>query len=285
MLVYFYRKIYKRYVLLRNMEIVSRISRGSKMDQIYIPKNRSGLAIGSYVVVKDLVGAAGISKEKLHFYGLKKVSQIKVLVIEEILKIIEQKIPKCENLFVTGSFLEEGFSFNDIDVLIVSESKVKDDLVVKEVLEKIGLKVHLIVISNKELIQGLETDPLYLMMLSRCVSKNRFVYKTEKRINYNLLDLHLLKSKSLIDNFDLLTGKEKYDSTRNLFAICLFLDEKKITSDEVDNEIIRQFRIKSVREIKQNVLDKQSFLKSYKMVYMRTFDKILRGIENGTKQK
>ena len=36
------------------MEIISRVSKGSKMDQIYIPKNRAGLTIGEYVVITPL---------------------------------------------------------------------------------------------------------------------------------------------------------------------------------------------------------------------------------------
>ena len=33
------------------MEIISKISKGTKMDQIYIPKNRPGLDIGTYVKI------------------------------------------------------------------------------------------------------------------------------------------------------------------------------------------------------------------------------------------
>ena len=36
------------------MEIIAKISRGSKMDQVYIPKNRGGFSIGSYVILKPI---------------------------------------------------------------------------------------------------------------------------------------------------------------------------------------------------------------------------------------
>jgi len=36
------------------MAIVAKISRGSKMDQIYIPKNRAGFSTGQYVLISPL---------------------------------------------------------------------------------------------------------------------------------------------------------------------------------------------------------------------------------------
>jgi len=36
------------------MVIISKISKGSKMDQIYLPKNRSNLNIGDYVIISPL---------------------------------------------------------------------------------------------------------------------------------------------------------------------------------------------------------------------------------------
>ena len=36
------------------VELIGKVSKGSKMDQIYIPKNREAIPVGSYVVVKPL---------------------------------------------------------------------------------------------------------------------------------------------------------------------------------------------------------------------------------------
>jgi len=139
-------------------------------------------------------------------------------------------------------------------------------------------------LDDKALIKGLETDPIYQMMLSRCIAKKRFIYKTKNKINYKLLDLHLLKSKSLIDNFGLLNGEEKYYLTRNMVAISLFLQNKKIDKEKVDKEIIRIFDLRDINDIKQNILDKNNFLKNYKNVYKKTFDMVMESI-NGPKQE
>ena len=34
------------------MEIIAKISKGSNMDQVYLPKNRIGFDIGNYVLIK-----------------------------------------------------------------------------------------------------------------------------------------------------------------------------------------------------------------------------------------
>jgi len=196
------------YVFLRNMvKLISKVSKGSRMDQIYIPKKRVDFTIGSYVVIRPL---ETVDEEiKPFFYNIKHLEPIKTKIIKEIFKNLSGII-KCDNIIITGSFLEDGFRFNDIDIILVSEEKINTKPIVDLLESRIGPKFHLILISNKALIKGLSTDPLYMLMLSKCVSKTRFVYRVKSKINYKLLDLHLLKSKLLTDNFDFLTGDEKY---------------------------------------------------------------------------
>ena len=267
------------------MEIIGKVSTGSKMDQIYIPKNRSGFAIGNYVVIKPLEEGRKKenSAEKLYFYGVKKLEPIKLDIVEEIMGIIDKTFGDYGNIFITGSFLEEGFHFNDIDILIITENKLNQKIIKENTEKKIGIKAHILFLSNKELIIGLETDPLYQIMLSKCISKKRFVYKTKHKINYKILDLHLLKSKALIDNFDVLGGNEKYDLIRNMIAISLYLDNNKLSKELVDNKIKVTFDLKDIKELKQNLLHKKDFLKEYKRIYHKTFSKIIGGIENASK--
>ena len=267
------------------MEIVSKVSRGSKMDQIYIPKNRSGFDIGNYVIIRPLETNGEEKKfEKPYFYGVNNLESIKLEIVHEVLRTVNKSITKYDNVIITGSFLEEGFHFNDIDILIVTDNRVKQEPIKEAIERKIGIEGHILILSNKELVRGLETDPLYQMMLSRCVAKRRFLYKTSHILDYKLLDLHLIKSKTLLDNFDILSGKEKYGLVRNMVAIYLYLEKNKVTFESVDEEIKKSLEVK-VQEIKDNVLDKKTFLKKYKLVYDKSFAMILKGVENGSKQK
>ena len=157
------------------MEIISKISKGSKMDQIYIPKNRLGFSTGAYVIIKPLETKKIVERPVL--YNIKKTESIKLTIIMKIFGIIGKNYEKCDNIIITGSFLEKGFSFNDIDILIISENTINLKEIKNEIEESIGIKADIMIMNNKTLIMGLATDPLYHMMLSRCISKKRVIYK------------------------------------------------------------------------------------------------------------
>ncbi len=271
-------------------QLIGKISKGSKMDQIYIPKQRSGMLSGSYVLIKELDKELEKEKaeDKLFYYHIKKIEPIKIEIIKEIIKDLNARI-KNENVFITGSFLQSGFYFNDIDILIISkDSQVENqqlNLIKADIEGRIGLKSHIILLSISALMQGLATDPMYEMMLSRSVARKRFVSRVKRKINYKLLDLRLLKSKDLVENFGLLSGEDKYYLIRNIVAIDLFMKGRKLGHEMVNKEICQIFQLKDVREIKQNLLDKENFLKKFDEQYERIFKSILLGIEHESKQK
>lgn len=258
------------------MELIAKISKGSKMDQIYLPKIRSGFHTGQYVLIQPIEPS---NKEKItpYFYGIKKLEPIKLKIIEEIFSLISKKAD-YENIIITGSFLEKGFNFNDIDIIVIGK-EIKN---LNESIEKIaGIKTHLIFIDNKTLLKGLETDPLYQLMLSQCVSIKRIIYNIIPEINFQLLDLHLLKSKSLIDNFELFDGNEKYYLIRNMISILFFIKNKKVSQEQVNKEIEKLFNI-SIEKIKKNLLSKDFIIK-YKKIYSETFNFIMKEAKNEQK--
>lgn len=256
------------------------------MDQIYIPKNHPGFHAGNYVAIRPLINEHIRKVEKPVFYHIDSLSPVKLQIIYDIFSIIEKNNYDVENIIITGSFLDQGFKFNDIDILLISKQK-ENIARLKWVLEEsLGIKVHIIQLSNGSLKKGLASDPLYKNMLSRCVSKKRIVFNIKRIINYQILDLHLLKSKSLIDNFDLFTGEEKYYLVKNMIAILLFLENKKISNDLIDKKIKETFHI-DAEKIKQNLLDKPGFLKKYQEMYNRISNLIIKNeeVKNGSKQK
>ena len=257
------------------MDIIAKISKGTKMDQIYIPKNRIGLENGSYVVIRPATSQPELKKEKKpYFYNIPSIEPTKLKIINELFSIIDRLIEN-ENIIITGSFLEKGFHFNDIDIIIITDKKYDIQKILEDTFKT---KIHVLIMSNEALMKGLSSDPLYQMMISSCISKKRFVYKIKNEIDYKILDVHLLKSKLLLDNFDILTGKEKYDLTRNMIAISLFLTNKKLSKKIVDNEIKKTLGIDAER-IKQNLIEKAVFLKKYKKMYDKTFEMIIDGIK------
>lgn len=265
------------------MEVISKISRGTLMDQIYLPKKRFGLEVGSYVIIKPIAKeeAQIKQKENLHFYRIKYIEPIKIEIIKQAIRIIKSVLnPK--NIIFTGSILNKGFNFNDLDILIIVKEKSLLNLE-NEIEAKTGLKAHILQMTNNELIQGLQTDPLYQAMLSKCISEKRMIYRITNKPNYKLLDLHLLKSKVLRDNFDFLSGKEKYNLARNLVSIKLFMENKKVTNDNIDKEIIKDFSLKEINEIIDNMMNKKVFINKFNRIYQNLLNRILREIKNEPK--
>ncbi len=266
------------YVFLRNMVLIGKISRGSRMDQVYIPKERvPGFEVGATVLIQPVVEKA---KPALYYYGIKYLEPVKVAIIEDVFSYLKH----ADNVIVAGSFIEEGFDFEDIDVIVVTEESIDGKSIESHFKIALGIKAHIIALNFKTLLKGISTDPLFQMLTGKFVSRERVIFKTKNVINYKLLDLHLLKSELLITNFYFLTGREKYKFVRNLFAIILFLDENAISSESVDKEINRCFGKNSIRNIKENLVDK-SFLAKYKKLYENMFRRIMKGVKNGPKQK
>lgn len=266
------------------MEIISKVSKGTRMDQIYIPKRRIGFGVGAYVVVMPLEKTEKKAIEKPFFYNIDFLEPIKIGIINEIFRNIDEEASKYDNIIITGSFLEKGFNFNDIDIVLISEYNIQKNYLEELLEKKTGIKVHVIAINNKTFIRGLSSDPLYQTMLSRCVSKKRFVYHIKPKINYKILDMHLLKSKMLMENFDILTGKEKYEMLRNAVSIALFIDNKEVSKEKVDEHINKLFGNGMNKKIRENMV-KEDFLDRYKKFYKVLSAKILEGIKNGSKQE
>ena len=120
------------------MEIISKISKGSKMDQIYIPKNRMGFSIGSHVIIKPL--ELENPTEKPYFYNIHSIEPVKLKLVDEIFKIISNTT-SYDNIIITGSFLDSGFNFEDIDILIIYERKL-DITNIKKKIENIWREIY-----------------------------------------------------------------------------------------------------------------------------------------------
>jgi hypothetical protein len=269
-------------------EIIGKISKGSKMDQIYIPKNRIGFNAGEYVLILPLKGKLNEEeniknrKRTFNFYGIKEIEPLKISLIASIIETINKRITP-ENIIITGSFLEKGFKFNDIDLLLINEEKINAQIVKEEIEKIIGIRAHIIILTNKTLAYGLSTDPLYSLMLNRCVSLNKLIFNIKRNINYKILDLNLLKSKTLIDNFSILNGEEKYYLTLNMISILLFVQGKKLSKETVNAEIERQFNIK-IDELKSNLIEK-GFIEKYEKIFNKTFSLILNNIKKKENSK
>ncbi len=273
--------IYKHYVILRNMEIIAKISRGSKMDQVYLPKNRIGFNIGNYVIIKPLEEKVSNKQETLYFYGVKFVNPLKLKIIRELINIINKNIENYENVIVTGSFLDKGFNFNDIDIILIAddEENLKKEIE-NDIKEKLKIETHIMHFNKPLFMEALKIDPKWILMLNRCISKKRITPLPAIKLDYKYLDAQLIKSKILMGNFDYSTGEEKYKLVRNLIAIYLFINNKRLSEDNLEKEIRKKLDIE-IENLRNNLINKD-FLKKYKNFYLKLENEI---IKNAAKQE
>ena len=127
------------------MELISKISKGTKMDQIYISKERTGFEAGSYVVITSL-NKEGKQQIKPFYYQVKGIEPFKVWIINKLFEKLENL--EADNILITGSFLDKGANFEDIDIVLITDKSLNVNSIQKELASIVGVKNHLIVLNN-----------------------------------------------------------------------------------------------------------------------------------------
>ena len=218
-------------------------------------------------------------------------------MVRKIISVIEENLKDYENIIIVGSFLDEGFNFKDIDIIIITEQKPKKEIE-KIIKEKLKIEIQIIFFNKDSFKEALEIDPIWRLMLNRCISKKRLLPLPTRKLKYKYLDAQLIKSKRLIENFDYLTGKEKYKLVRNLIAIYLFIKGGKLSEENLEKGVKKNLNT-NAEDIKNNLIKKNSrkifinsssgksqikedFIKKYKNFYHNLEEKI---IKNAAKQE
>ena len=256
---------------------MAKISKGTIMDQIYIPKNRIGFSIGDHVIIKSLEVQKNF--ERPYFYNIEFIEPVKLEIIKEVFSAIVNIMDNC-NIIITGSFLDKGFNFNDIDIILIIENKINENKLEKIIENKIKIENHIVIFNKKTFIEALSIDPIWRVMISKSISNQRIPPLPKVKLDYRYLDAQMIKSNLLIENFDSLTGKEKYKLTRNLMAIYLFTRNINLSKKRIDREIGKKFDIEA-DNLKYNLVDNK-FLKKYKDFYFK-FEKEI--IKNAAEQE
>ena len=102
----------------------------------------------------------------------------------------------------------------------------------------------------------------------------------QRKLKYRYLDVQLIESKTLMINFNYLTGKEKYKLTRNMMAISMFIKNKNISNKSIEKEIEKELDT-NIEDLKNNLVT-NDFFKRYKTFYSKLEKEI---IENASKQE
>ncbi|MBW2988957.1 hypothetical protein KY358_01425 [Candidatus Woesearchaeota archaeon] len=210
-----------------------KVSKGSRFNQIYIPKcleNR--ISVGDEVEVRLVKKHIGLYYSR----GLGKLSAFKENLIRDIFSFLES-FDKILNIFVVGSFLSMKIDYNDIDIVIITEEREDgiEEQVYGKLIDKFNLKFHILNIGRKKLEYLLKACPLTRAMFSLYVSNKDVNLEKKKIIDKNHLSFLLMMPEDLLEIR--LSSRVFFDNLRRLIVIEMFLDDKSLELEDVSSEL------------------------------------------------
>lgn len=216
---------------MENKSFEHRVSKGSKFNQIYIPKNMEGVfEVGDVVEVRLLRKKTGL------FYSenLKFIGDFKEKIANEIFSCL-RGFRELKRIFIIGSFLRNS-DYKDIDLLVVGRKSLEKK-VWNSLSEKIGMNFHVIIIPDGEFIELLRIDPIIRSMLFYSVSNKKLILP-EKLVDKKHIQFLLMMPEDIL-RIDT-DSRAFYDSLRRVFVILRFLDNKDEDIIEIDKEIKKE---------------------------------------------
>ena len=228
--------------------IVKKISKGSRFNQIYLQKNEGvGFEPGKSVVVRPLETV--LVKEPLIVEYNVKLESLKKEIVRIVFKLVNNE-GDYDNVLITGSFLERGFHFEDIVIVILNPRNVNRERLNDAIKQSTDIEPHLILMDAESFNRGIKRDPLFRLMIDRYVSAKRAIFRKDREVNYKLLDMYLVRNKNLVEGYDLFSIKQRKKLLRDFISIKLFVENKDVTIKNIEKETKRLFG----KELIENIL-------------------------------
>lgn len=265
---------------MENVKFVHKVSRGSKFNQVYIPKeNEKEFEPGDIVEVRLLKKDVRIYYSK----NLKKLTEFKEKLVKEIFGFL-MNYKGIEQIFIFGSFLTKKIDYNDIDILILTEENSNfEKIVYSDLINMFNLKFHLISFNEERLKNLLEICPLTRSMFYYYVSNKEFKIPKEIKINDKHIKFLLMMPEDLLKvNLDY--GIEYYNVLRKLYAIENFLIGKEIPPDEIDDHLESVIDKRKLDLLKRNEILDKNILGEIKNIIKNKLEKIYRRMNYGKKR-
>ena len=244
-------------------KFIKNVSKGSRFNQVYVPKDMEGL-----IEVGDEVEVRLIKKHiSLHYSkNLEKLSEFKEGLIKGIFSYLNS-IEGINYIFIVGSFLTEKISYNDIDIAVITELKDFEGTIYHKLIEKFDLKFHLLAMKEEKLMDLLRICPMTRAMFGNFISNKPFYMPKEKYTDKKHIKFLLMMPYDLLDIK--LSSRSFFDSIRRLITIEKFLKNKILDAGDINIEIKKSMpeilyrKIKNDEEIEDSsILELRKIIKS-----------------------
>lgn len=223
-----------------------KVSKGSRFNQIYIPKEMENI-----IEVGDLVQISLLKKHtEIYYKNQKKLSDFKEYLVKNIFSNLH-KFSEIKAIFIMGSFLYEKV-YNDIDIIIVADSEktnLEEDI--KNLLiKKFNQKFHILLFNEQRLKSLIEIDPLIKAMFNNYVSDRKIELNNKRIIDKKHIKFLLMMPEDLLEIE--MPSKIFYDNLRRLITIERFLKNKKLDREDILLQLKKEINIKLLDKIKDN---------------------------------
>jgi len=243
---------------MEEIKFIHRVSKGTRFNQIYLPKSMQDLfEVGDIVEVKLIE-----KKSKLYFSKNLNLSGFKEKLAGEILGFLSQ-FRGIEQSFIFGSFLSSS-EYADIDILIITDKNLEKEIY-GLLTEKYGMKFHIILIPKLRFDFLSLSCPLTRSMLSSFVSDKEFKLPKQTILDKSHIQFLLMMPKDILSVQ--VSSKVLYDNLRRLIAIEEFLEDKEITAEKISKEIIRILGEETYLAIKAGEILKKEKLEKIRKLF------------------
>jgi hypothetical protein len=209
------------------------VSKGSRFNQIYVPKQMDGL-----IEVGDEVEVRLVKKNvQLHYAkGLNKLSAFKENLMREVFSFLGETFSPVQIFFV-GSFLTEHVHYKDIDIVIINDKKQNgfDDAVYASLTERFDLNFHIISMEEKSFRRLLSACPLTRSMFSTFVGNKSMALPAEQIVDSTHIRFLLMMPHDLLEIA--LGSRAFFDGLRRLITIERFLTKKSLEGSSIATEL------------------------------------------------
>lgn len=263
---------------MQHSSFTHRVSKGSRYNQIYVPKEYEKEFENG-----DIVEVRLLKKQNKLYYSksLKKLTPFKEKLIKEIFS--ELKIFKeIKQVFVFGSFLTKKADYNDIDILLVSDKEEIDREVHERLTDKFNLKFHVVSFTKEKLDSQLKKNPLVRSMFYYSISNKNIENLPQAEVDENQIRFLLMFPEDLLE-VSLEEGRIYYDVLRKLITMEHFLKRNEIAPDLIDKELKKLIDKKKLEFIKENNSLNEKIQKELELIIKEKIKLIYRLMKNGEK--
>jgi len=258
------------------MEFEHRVSKGSRFNQIYIPKEmQSVFEVGDIVKVKLLKK----KNEIYHSKNLQRLGEFKEKLIKEIFSHLIT-FPNIKQIFIVGSFLTEKIDYKDIDLVIITNQKQEnlEKKIYNYLIKEFPLKFHIVIIPKNSFLNLLKICPLTRSMFYYYISNKKFDLPLNTTIDKNHIKFLLMMPEDLLKI--IANSRSFYDNLRRLITIKQFLENKSLNPTEINAKLKSLLGEFLYSQIKNNEPINKEILKNLRSIIRINLKEIQKNLKN-----